>query len=268
MRNLFRILAVGSIAALIALGCTGCGTASKSSGGPNPTTSSIVTGQWEFNFNNSTYFVEVNLTDNGSGVASGSGAVALEQKFFSSSSGGVCGLPSQNAIGGGNSTNEFTGFLDVGENEDDTLAGILAANYASISEGTVSGGNVLCGQAVPLTTFTAYVVPPINGTFTGTLNSSEGYQDQVSVQISENTSQQVTLTGTVTGNGVSTTVAVPSSNPAQMVGALINGGGTATNAQGTDSFHIAARYGAAASQIYINISISNGENLTGYLSQQ
>ena len=161
---------------------------------------------------------------------------------------------------------EFTGFLDVGENEYYTLAGILAANHASISEGTVSGGNVLCGQAVPLTTFTAYVVPPINGTFTGTLNSSEGYQDQVSVQISENTSQQVTLTGTVTGNGVSRTVAVPSSNPAQMVGALINGGGTATDAQGTDSFHIAARHGAAASHIYNNISISNGENLTGYLS--
>ena len=146
MRNLFRILAVGSIAALIALGCTGCGTASKSSGGPNPTTSSIVTGQWEFNFNNSTYFVEVNLTDNGSGVASGSGAVALEQKFFSSSSGGVCGLPSQNAIGGGNSTNEFTGFLDVGENEDDTLAGILAADYTLFQKALFLEGMYFAGR--------------------------------------------------------------------------------------------------------------------------
>ena len=275
------ILLIGVIA------LSGCGTGSKSSGGSTPATSPIATGQWEFNFNNSTYFVEVNLTDNGPGVASGSGAIALEQSFFTAPSPaaaiglGGCGLPSQNAIDGDSTANVFNGSLDVGNNEDDTLNGTLSANYTSISEGTVTGGNVLCGQHVPLTTFTASVVPPINGTFSGTLTSSDGFQDQASFTLSENASQQLTLNGTTTGNGVSTAFSVPASsntstpsgpastNPAQVIGAYITGAGSATNASGTDNFTFTAHYNPATNQIYVRgYNTNTGEGLTGYLSQQ
>jgi hypothetical protein len=275
------ILIIGVIA------LSGCGAASKPSGGSNPTTSPIETGQWEFSFNNSTYFVEVNLTDNGPGVASGSGATTLEQSFFTAPSPasaiglGACGLPSQNAIDGDSAANVFNGTLDVGSNEDDTLNGIFSANYTSISEGTVTGGNVPCGLGVPLTTFTASVVPPINGTFSGTLTSSDGFQDQASFTLSENTSQQLTLNGTTTGNGVTTTFSVPapsntstpsgpaSTNPAQVVGAYITGAGSATNASGTDNFTFVAHYNPATNQIYVRgYNANSGEGLTGYLSQQ
>jgi hypothetical protein len=267
MKNIWIFL-IGIIA------LSGCSNGSNSSGGSNPTTSPIVTGQWEFVFDNSSTFVEVNLADNGPGVASGTGAVALEQGFFSSFSAGaigtgMCGLPSQNAIDGSNSANIFNGTIDVGNNEDDTLTGILAANDASISQGTVTGGAVFCGQSSAPSTFTASVVPPINGTFAGTLNSSEGFQDQVNILVSENSSQQITMSGTVVGNGVSTTVAVPSSNPGQTVGALINSTGTATNAQGTYSFQFLAHFNAATSQLFVKTyNSTTGESLTGYLSKQ
>jgi hypothetical protein len=282
MKNKWILL----IVVIIAL--SGCGGGSTYSGGSTPATSPIATGQWEFNFNNSAYLVEVNLSDNGPGVASGGGAIALEQKFFSAPSPaaaiglGGCNLPSQNAIDGDNTTSVFNGFLDIGNNEDDTLNGIFSPEYTSISAGTVTGGNVLCGQNVPLTTFTATVVPPINGTFTGMLSSSDGFEDQASFAVSQTAnSQQITFNGTTIGNGVTTTFSVPapsntstpsgpaSTNPAQAIGAYIQGTGSATNPSGTYNFTFVAHYNSATKQIYVKgYNTNTGEGITGYLSQQ
>jgi len=272
------ILLIGVIA------LSGCGTDSTSSGGSTPATSPIATGQWEFNFNNSAYLVEVNLSDNGPGVASGNGSIALAQDFFTAPTPpeaiglGGCAVA---LLDGGNQTNVFNGSMDVDNNEDDTLSGIFSANYTSISDGTVTGGAVLC-EPITLTTFTASVVPPINGTFTGMLSSSDGFEDQASFTASQTAnSQQITFNGTTTGNGVTTTFSVPapsntstpsgpaSTNPAQATGAYIQGAGSATNASGTYNFTFAAHYNSATNQIYVRgYNTNTGEGLTGYLSHQ
>jgi hypothetical protein len=274
------ILLIGVIA------LSGCGlTGSKSSEGSTPATSPIATGQWEFNFNNSAYLVEVNLSDNGPGVASGNFSIALAQNFFTAPTPaeaiGVGGC-SVALLDGGNQTNVFSGSMDVDNNEDDILSGNFSANYTSISDGTVTGGVDLCGQPITLTTFTASVVPPIKGTFTGMLSSSAGFEDQASFTVSQTAnSQQITFNGTTTGNGVTTTFSVPapsntstpsglaSTNPAQATGAYIQGAGSATNASGTYNFTFAAHYNSATNQIYVRgYNTNTGEGLTGYLSQQ
>ena len=178
------ILLIGVIA------LSGCSTGSKSSGGSTPATSPIATGQWEFNFNNSAYLVEVNLSDNGPGVASGNGSIALAQNFFTAPTPpeaiglGGCGLPSQNAITGDSTANVFNGFLDVGNNEDDTLSGNFVGKLYIDFRRHCDRRKVLC-EPIPLTTFTASVVPPINGTFTGMLSSSDGFEDQASFTVSQ-----------------------------------------------------------------------------------
>ena len=274
------ILLIGVIIAL-----SGCGGGSTYSGGSTPATSPIATGQWEFNFNNSAYLVEVNLSDNGPGVASGNGSIALAQNFFTAPTPasaiglGGCGVA---LLDGSNQTNMFNGSMDVDNNEDDTLSGSFSADYTSISDGTVTGGVNLCAQPITLTTFTASVVPPINGTFTGMLSSSDGFEDQASFAVSQTTnSQQITFNGTTIGNGVTTTFSVPapsntstpsgpaSTDPAQATGAFIQGTGSATNASGTYNFTFAAHYNSATKEIYIRGYNSNtGEGITGYLSQQ
>lgn len=273
------ILLIGVIA------LSGCSTGSVSSGGPNPTTSPIATGQWEFNFNNSAYLVEVNLTDNGPGVASVNRSIALEQKFFTAPTQAAAigiGACSVAGLDGSNQATVFNGSMDVGNNEDDTLTGIFSTNYNSISDGTVTGGALLCGEPITLTTFTASVVPPINGTFTGMLSSSDGFEDQASFVVSQTAnSQQITFNGTTTGNGVTTTYSVPapsntstpsgpaSTSPAQAVGAYIQGAGSATNASGTYNFTFVAHYNSATKQIYVKgYNTNTGEGITGYLSKQ
>ena len=267
-------------------GCgTGTNSGSNSSGGSTPATSAIATGQWEFNFNNSACLVEVNVSDNGNGVASAfNDSHALAQNFFTAPTPtGAIGLGDFNVAQfyGANQTNVFNGSMDVDNNEDDTLNGILSANYTSISDGTVTGGMPLCGSTTP-TTFTASVVPPINGTFTGTLSSSDGFQDQASFTVSQTAnSRQITFNGTTIGNGVTTTFSVPapsntstpsgpaSTNPAQATGAFIDGAGSATNASGTYDFTFVAHYNFTTNQIYVKGWNGNtGEGITGYLTQQ
>ena len=70
---------------------------------------------------------------------------------------------------------------------------------------------------------TGYWVSPINSTYAGTLTPSTGPTDQASVQISENTSLQVNISGTVSGNGVVTTVTAPGPGvaPINFMGALL-----------------------------------------------
>lgn len=83
---------------------------------------------------------------------------------------------------------------------------------------------------------------------------------------------QVTGSGTVSGNGVITTVTIPdpaATTPVTMQGALIaNGSGTATNANGTDSFTFVAHCNATCSQIYVKTYDGHtGVSETGTLSK-
>jgi hypothetical protein len=228
--------------------------------------------------------VEVNLSDNGPGVASGNGSIALAQNFFTAptpAEGIGLGSCSVALLDGSNQTNTFNGSMDVDNNEDDTLSGIFSANYTSISDGTVTGGVDLCAP-ITLTTFTASIVPPINGTFTGMLSSSDGFEDQASFAVSQTAnSQQITFNGTTIGNSVTTSFSVPapsntstpsgpaSTSPAQATGAYIQGTGSATNASGTYNFTFTAHYNSATKQIYIRgYNTNTGEGITGYLSQQ
>lgn len=84
-----------------------------------------------------------------------------------------------------NSETSFSGNLDNEGTNEYSMTGTLSANGQSVSNGTfstaASGANlVVCSQSAP-STFTAYVVPPISGTFTGTLDASNGVQDQASI---------------------------------------------------------------------------------------
>lgn len=265
----------------VVLSIVGCGGGCTSFNGTNPTnpTSSIATGQWEFAFgdgNSPSLYIEANFSDNGAGVFSDTTSTFLlfPSQFFAPVYGGAIGsgICGNFVLGGSNSGTSFTGSFDSpGGSVSYTLSGTLAPDDKSISNGTEGGGSVACSQTVP-STFSAYLVPSISGTFTGTLSASNGVQDQAVIQISENASLQLTGSGTVTGNGVVTTITIPapdSTSPSKVTGAVIEGTGSAANASGTDDFQFVARCNATASQIYVKTYDGHsGVSETGYLNKQ
>jgi hypothetical protein len=273
---------------VVAAGCSSGGNGSNSSSNngnnPNPTPSiSFATGQWEFVFGDApspSLYLEALFVPAGTNFSSGGDLFILPSQFNGPIQGGAIG----SGLCGGftayvqNSGSSFTGSLVQGSTTYYTLNGTLSSDGKSISNGTfaVSNGNPLtvCSQPVPgASAFTAYWVPPVNGTYTGTLTPSTGPADQASIQISENVTLQMTMTGTVTGNGVVTTITVPASGSTTAVnvqGALFTGGGSATNANGTDGFSFTAHCtNSTCSQIYVRTDdLSTGVTETGTLNKQ
>ena len=80
--------------------------------------------------------------------------------------------------------------------------------------------------------FTATAIAPINGMFVGTLQTSAGATDQLAINVSQS-GYAVSASGTATG----ATLSVASGNTT-VVGALLYGSGSATNANGTEPVYL------------------------------
>jgi hypothetical protein len=152
------------------------------------------------------------------------------------------------------------------------FSGELASNGQSIPKGTFSGGACLGGSGGPEVQggFTGYTVAPVNGTFTGTLNSNLYGADVVTVTITQNADFTLKVSGTSVENGV-TTVLVPSSAPGNNVvaGATIFLDGSAQNVNGSEPFTIAGHLNPASTQFTVTyMNFGANENVTGALTKQ
>jgi hypothetical protein len=156
------------------------------------------------------------------------------------------------------------------------FTGDLASNGQSISKGTYSGqfcdGEVSPNHPGPniKAAFTGYMISPLNGTFTGTLESNLYGSDVVTFSITQNPDFSLNVTGTSTENGVTSTFAastVPTDNS-------VNGGtvyiyGTYNNVNGSEVLNLSGHLNPNATQITIaNMNISNNEYVTGSLTKK
>ena len=153
------------------------------------------------------------------------------------------------------------------------FSGELAANGQSLSKGTYSGD--VCLQGSDLLhhvqgTVVGYTIPPVNGTFTGTLDSNLYGADVVTVSITQNSDFSLNFAGTSIENGV-TTALIASSNTQS---SIVNGGtvylsGSAKNVNGSEPFTIAAHLNPQATQLTIAfMNFGANEYVTGALTKQ
>jgi hypothetical protein len=156
------------------------------------------------------------------------------------------------------------------------FSGDLAANGQSIANGTYSGGacSLSSGPGVggPQVkgTFKGYTIAPVNGTYTGTLNSTAHGADVVTFVITQNPDFSLNMSGTSVENGVSTTI-VPSTQPLTniVLGATVYLGGSAKTVNGSDTFSFAGHLNPAATQLTVAImNFGPNETVSGTLTKQ
>lgn len=143
----------------------------------------------------------------------------------------------------------------------------IASNGMSVSNGTYTGQSPDCTSTGSFT-FTGNSVAPLNGTYTGTLTGSEG-ADAVSVTVSQDGNFNVTGNGTATSNGVTLQVAITAGNNSgfsNIIGAVLQANGTASNINGTEPFTVVGHFNAAASSIQVLAFGADVE--TGTLTKQ
>jgi hypothetical protein len=99
-------------------------------------------------------------------------------------------------------------------------------------------------------TFTATAISPVNGSYSGTLKTLSGGNDQVSFSVSQNV-YNVTLTGSGSGNGNSISFSISS---VSVTGAVFTGTGTMTTANGSQQFSIGAHIHPDGNSIDIVLS--------------
>lgn len=169
----------------------------------------------------------------------------------------------------GDSTQHFASF-----------SGELAPDGQSLTNGAYSGQT--CSNAdAPGTpkpnfkgTLTGQIIAPVNGTFTGTLQSSAFGADVVTFTITQNADFSLNIAGTSVENGVTTMFAsamgLPENLPAAVVtGATVGWGGTATNVNGSQNFQFNGHLNPTATQLTATFfQVGPGEMVTGTLTRQ
>jgi hypothetical protein len=151
------------------------------------------------------------------------------------------------------------------------FSGDLSANGQSISNGkylgeACSGGN---GPGTPGPqmngTLTAYKIAPVNGTYTGTLNSSVYGAAVVTFIIKQNSDYSLNFSGMSVANGV-TSMLVASTQPQSNIvtGATVYLGGTAENVNGSNGFSFAGHLNPTATQLTAAVmNLGTNETVTG-----
>jgi hypothetical protein len=156
------------------------------------------------------------------------------------------------------------------------FSGNLAANGESISKGQYSGdtcvNDVGSGTTWPHVqgTLEGYMIAPMNGTYTGTLNSNLYGADVVTLSINQNPDFSLNVAGTSTENGVTSSFVpstVPGDNSVNGATVYINGSSKNINASGPLS--LTGHLNPNATQITISfMTVGNNENITGALTKQ
>ena len=236
------------------LGACSSGSGNANNGGnggtPPAAETTIQQGQWEFDFQPPTgvqggdAFMEVNLQVTGTQFYAPTNNVTGYEQYLAGNveHSSFLGYPFPN------------GYI-MTTCESDTVSGSTSSNFAAtVGNGTdvanltatISGTNVTLfsgqwsgnvgghepwqclGDGTASSTFTATAIAPLNGTFAGTLQTSAGSTDQITLTISQNV---YTLSASGTATGASLSV-----SQANIVGALVSGNGTSTNVNGTQWF--------------------------------
>jgi hypothetical protein len=259
------ILAVVLCAVLAACGGTTSGSSGGNSGATNAT---MQAGQWEFvvtpTNGGPAQYLEANLADSGNGVFS----TVFNTEGYSAANGGCVNFSVSANISG----NSLTGSVSSGGSTTGTFSATAASNGQSVSKGSYSGESPDCDSAGTFT-FTGYTVAPLNGTFTGTLSGENG-PDQITISVAQNANFGITASGTSVQAGVTSQLAItPDGTPtdntggySNVIGALLEVNGTATNANGSESFQVVGRFNASGTQIQILAFGSDVE--TGTLTKQ
>jgi hypothetical protein len=258
----------------------GCGSAGSSSTANNVT---MQGGQWEYVTvpENSTIpmYIEANLPS--TNVAFSVGNI----RFFQPSEIDLpnatapifCDNLSMNATIGGTT---LSGKFSAPPSNFANFSGELVANGQSISSGTYSGGT--CSEAPPApfngpqvrAKFTGSTIAPVNGTFTGTLNSNLHGPDVVTLTITQNPDFSLNFSGTSVENGVtSDLIPFTGQENTLVIGAIVYLGGSAININGSNSFSFTAHLNTNATQMtitsmYFGPETPGSESLTGTLTKQ
>jgi len=157
------------------------------------------------------------------------------------------------------------------------FSGELAANGQSIAKGTYSGG--FCsdpGFYGPKIkgTLTGSTIAPVNGIFTGTLNSSLYGPDVVTLTITQNPDFTLNFAGTSVENGVTSNLISGTTTRANyVIGAFVSLSGSAININGSETLTFNAHLNTNATQMtFAGMDLGMGtaayETVTGSLTKQ
>jgi hypothetical protein len=269
-----RLLGLGITFALFIIGCGGGSTTTSSTGSTGSTTTAMQNGQWEFTLGD--LFLEANIVDSGSTVNSTVFNTSLYKN--GGAIGGLFSDCSNIEINATISGNELSGnVISPGASSTfGTLSGVLASNGQSVTNGSYSGGSCAFDSGTTNASLTGYIVTPLNGTFSGVLNSNKYGADQTTITISQS-NFGITASGTSTENGVTTAISITPDGTAtdntggysNVIGATCLANGTATNVNGSTTFQAFGHFNAAGTQIEVEITDSQtGELNTGTLTKQ
>jgi hypothetical protein len=259
----------------LGLSLNGCGSA-----GSGLTTNNVMMegGQWEYAVvpedGAIPIFIEVNLPGTNGGVA------GTNAQFYQPSEDN---LPIQSGpiycgdfnLNGSISGSTLSVKMNSGSPQSNIakFSGELAANGQSLSNGIYSGGICLAGSQLlhhVQGTLVGYTIPPVSGTFTGTLDSNLYGADVVTVTITQNSDFSLNFAGTSIENGL-TTALIANTNAQS---SIVNGGtvylsGSAKNVNGSQPFTIAGHLNPQATQLTIaSMSFGVTEYMTGALTKQ
>jgi hypothetical protein len=258
----------------------GCGGGYGTTTQP-PTGATMQAGQWEFVATPSTgakpVYVEADLTLSPGQVTSAHLQTSLFQ-FGGPIGGGVFSdcvgydlyASVANGILGGMSTPNV-GVLEAQPSPAEAnFSATIASNGQSVSGGSYTDYASFCGfeSAKTSGTFTGYIVTPLNGTFSGTLSGTSS--DQITIQITQDSNFGITATGTSVRAGVTTNLSISpavSSANSNIIGATVQGNGTASNVNGNTTFQVFGHLNPAGTQIQI-VGNFNWGTETGTLTKQ
>jgi hypothetical protein len=179
-------------------------------------------------------------------------------------------------LNGSISDNSLSGKLSWGEPASHfaNFSGELAPNGESISKGRYSGQACLFdvgpGHPGPHVqgALVGYMIAPVNGTFTGTLDSSLYGADVVTLTITQNSDFSLNVAGTSVENGV-TTVLIPAPQNSVVFGATVAIMGAAKNVNGSQAFSMEGHLNPTSTQLTIaTMSFGGTETVTGTLTKQ
>jgi hypothetical protein len=131
----------------------------------------------------------------------------------------------------------------------------------------LSGVTALCGAPVSASgTFTGQVIAPLNGTYKGALSDGS----QLTIQVAQDSSFNISASGTSILNGVTTSLTIGANTRAgynNVIGATVSSdNGTASNVNGSGTFQVFGHFSPDASQI--SFASNNGQWTTGTLTKQ
>ena len=169
-------------------------------------------------------------------------------------------------------------FGQPGQSTFANFSGELATNGQSITSGTYSGGfcsdTGFYGPKIK-GTLIGSTIAPVNGTFTGTLNSNLYGPAVVTLTITQNPDFTLNFSGTLVENGVTTDlVPGPSARGNYVIGAFVAlNSGSAVNINGSEMLAFTAHLNANATQMTGGFGLGNSgaaelETVNGSLTKQ